>query len=106
MEIQKGDIRSILYISAITFVTIFFGSAFFYYFELGKNSEVQGFFDAFWWAVVTITSLGYGDIYPVTTAGRIVGIFLMFFGVILIGVIAGSVSRHYIEARKKRNGDL
>jgi voltage-gated potassium channel len=106
MKIQKGDIKSILYISVVTSLIMFWGSAFFYYFEFGKNAEVENFFDAFWWTVVTTTSLGYGDIYPVTTAGRIVGIFLMFFGIVLIGLIAGSVSRHYIEARKRRNGEL
>lgn len=102
---QRGDLKSILYITGATIFTVYMGSAFFYFFELGKNSDVKSFFDAVWWAVVTITSLGYGDIYPVTTGGRIVAIFLMFFGVVLIGAIAGSVSRHYLERLKKRSSD-
>jgi voltage-gated potassium channel len=44
--------------------------------------------DAFWYSIVTITTVGYGDYYPVTTAGRITGIFIMFAGVGLIGVLA------------------
>ena len=103
---QKGDLQSIIYITGVTFLTVYMGSAFFYFFELGKNSEVKCFFDAVWWTAVTITSLGYGDIYPVTTGGRIVGIFLMFFGVILIGVIAGSVSRHYLERMRRKVNNL
>jgi voltage-gated potassium channel len=44
--------------------------------------------DALWWSVVTITTVGYGDTYPVTTAGRITGVFVMFAGVGIIGSLA------------------
>jgi voltage-gated potassium channel len=43
---------------------------------------------ALWWSVVTITTVGYGDFYPVTTAGRITGVFVMFSGVGIIGALA------------------
>lgn len=96
---RKNDLKSILNITMLTLITILSGSFGFYIFEIGKNSEIETFFDSIWWAVVTLTSLGYGDIYPVTNEGRVVAMFLMFFGVVLIGVIAGSVSRHYFEER-------
>ena len=44
--------------------------------------------DALWWSVVTITTVGYGDTYPVTTAGRVTGVFVMFAGVGIIGALA------------------
>ena len=44
--------------------------------------------DAFWYAIVTITTVGYGDYYPVTTAGRITAMFIMFMGVGIIGALA------------------
>jgi voltage-gated potassium channel len=44
--------------------------------------------DALWWALVTITTVGYGDKYPVTTLGRITGVFVMFAGVGIIGALA------------------
>jgi voltage-gated potassium channel len=99
---DKQDLKNIFFISSVTFLTILIGSSSFSIFEVEKNDSVQTFFDSVWWSVVTLTSLGYGDIYPVTVAGRIVGMFLMFFGIILIGVIAGSVSRHYFEKRNLR----
>ena len=44
--------------------------------------------DALWWAVVTITTVGYGDFYPVTELGRLTGVFVMFAGVGIIGALA------------------
>ena len=44
--------------------------------------------DALWYSIVTITTVGYGDFYPVTTAGRITAIFIMFMGVGIIGALA------------------
>ena len=44
--------------------------------------------DALWWAIVTITTVGYGDFFPVTTAGRITAVFVMFAGVGIIGALA------------------
>ena len=44
--------------------------------------------DAFWYAIVTITTVGYGDRYPVTAAGRITAMFIMFMGVGIIGALA------------------
>jgi voltage-gated potassium channel len=44
--------------------------------------------DALWWAIVTITTVGYGDFYPVTFLGRVTGVFVMFAGVGIIGALA------------------
>ena len=44
--------------------------------------------DALWWSVVTITTVGYGDFFPVTTLGRATGVFVMFAGVGIIGALA------------------
>jgi len=48
--------------------------------------------DAMWWVYVTITTVGYGDRYPVTNAGRLVGVMVMTMGVGLFGTLAGFIA--------------
>jgi len=52
----------------------------------GGNIKTGG--EAIWWGLVTITTVGYGDFYPVTTLGRMTGIFVMFAGIGIIGALA------------------
>ena len=54
----------------------------------GKEPNIVTGGDALWWSFVTITTVGYGDYYPVTPLGRMVGIFVMFSGVGIIGALA------------------
>jgi voltage-gated potassium channel len=56
------------------------------------NKEFATVGDAFWWGIVTLTTVGYGDVVPVTRPGRIAGIAIMFTGVAVLGVLAGSLS--------------
>jgi len=51
--------------------------------------------DSFWWGFVTLTTVGYGDITPVTPVGRIAAICLMFGGVALLGVLAGTLASFF-----------
>jgi voltage-gated potassium channel len=52
------------------------------------DASIQNGWDAFWYSMVTITTVGYGDFYPVTVGGRIAGMFIMFAGVGIIGALA------------------
>ncbi len=57
--------------------------------------------DAVWWTLVTMTTVGYGDKYPVTAAGRILAVFVMLSGVALIGVLASFLSNFFLAPPKK-----
>jgi len=52
------------------------------------NANIVTGGDALWWAIVTITTVGYGDLYPITAAGRTIAVFTMFAGVGIIGALA------------------
>jgi len=53
------------------------------------NPKVESFFDCFYWAVTTTTTVGYGDISPVTTTGKIIGMFAMVSGGLLFAIFTG-----------------
>jgi voltage-gated potassium channel len=57
--------------------------------------------DALWWALVTITTVGYGDFFPVTTAGRVTGAFVMFAGVGIIGALASILASILVPPPKE-----
>lgn len=73
---------------------IMFSSAYiFLHFEKNINPEVQNYGDALWWALCTISTVGYGDIVPVTGVGRLTGAFLIIVGIIFfLGFSASIVS--------------
>jgi voltage-gated potassium channel len=62
-----------------------------------KGSNIHNFGDALWWAVVTVTTVGYGDKFPVSAGGRGVAMVLMFVGIGLIGVLTATVASYFVE---------
>lgn len=60
--------------------------------ERGTNSALHQFSEAIWWAIVTVTTVGYGDITPITRIGRLVAVVLMVTGIGTIGMLASQVS--------------
>lgn len=61
--------------------------------------------DAAWWSVTTVTTVGYGDRYPVTTAGRVIAAALMVTGVGLFGTLSGVVASFFLGEKKKDDED-
>jgi voltage-gated potassium channel len=77
---------------------IFVCSALVLSFEIhAKGSNIHSFGDALWWAIVTVTTVGYGDKFPVTAGGRGVATVLMFVGIGLIGVLTATVASYFVE---------
>ena len=83
-------LRTIL--AALIFFIFLFGYLFYV-----SEPDVRDLGDGIWWALVTITTVGYGDITPVTTLGRIVASSLMLLGLGLIATITAIVSAKFIQ---------
>ncbi len=63
------------------------------------NGRLHSFFDALWWSS-TITTVGYGDVYPVTAAGRIIGVFTMVVGISTFAIVTAKVAEFLVRARQ------
>jgi voltage-gated potassium channel len=74
--------------------------------DSSRSSNIRSLKDAVWWAFVTSTTVGYGDYYPKSVAGRFTGILLMFFGVSLVGVITGNIASALVEKQLKEGRGL
>jgi voltage-gated potassium channel len=66
------------------------------------NANIKTASDVIWWGYVTITTVGYGDYYPVTDAGRIVGVFVLTTGVGLFGVLTGYLANAFLAPSRKK----
>lgn len=84
-------------VSIITFLVVIFASISILLVETEPSSNIKSAEDAIWWALVTVTTVGYGDKYPVTTEGRFIGVILMFVGVGLFGTFTAFVSSWFIS---------
>lgn len=91
--------NGLIYMMVVTFVLIFLGAAGIYYFE--KGITVNSFPDAIWWSFVTATTVGYGDISPVTGFGRVIAALLMLAGIGTIGLLTGTIATYFTRKPKE-----
>jgi voltage-gated potassium channel len=71
--------------------------------ENAKGSNIHNYANALWWAIVTVTTVGYGDRFPVTEGGRVVAVVLMLVGIGLIGVLTATVASVFIKEHTDAN---
>ena len=74
-------------------------SCLFYFIESPQNNSVNHFLDAVWWGFATSTTVGYGDIIPLTSIGKIVGIILMLIGTALFAIYTGLFAKVILESK-------
>ena len=102
-RLQSEDIpRLFLYFTALLLVADFWVV----YFERGRNPAFENYGDGLWWALVTVTTIGYGDTYPITTAGRMVGGVVILIGIGLVGLFMGKISAVLVERRIREGRGL
>jgi voltage-gated potassium channel len=87
--LQRRAQSAFLAACLVTLLLLVFGSIAILQFEDTPQANIKGPGDALWWSVVTLTTVGYGDRYPVTFEGRIVAAMLMLGGVCLFGTLSG-----------------
>lgn len=96
--IAKEEI--VLFLCA-TLILLFLASVGIYYFENEAQPEsFKSVFHSLWWAVATLTTVGYGDVYPITTGGRIFTFVILLIGLGIVSVPAGLVSAALSKARE------
>lgn len=81
------------------------GTVSFFVLEHGSNSDVDSYDDALWYVIVTITTVGYGDISPESVGGRMAGAIIMIVGVFLMSLLTASLSSIMIEKESKEESD-
>jgi len=93
----KGAFNSVVVLAVML---LLFSSIAILQVETDPNSNIKTAEDAIWWAYVTITTVGYGDRFPVTTEGRVLAAVLMTAGVGLFGTFTAFVASWFAEGRK------
>jgi voltage-gated potassium channel len=94
-------------IVAVSFSIVVVGALAVLHFEIDADGSIRTAGDALWWAMTTITTVGYGDIYPVTPEGKLVAAVLMTAGVGLFGSLSGVIAGWFVTpAEPKPQSEL
>ena len=84
----------------ITLILVFLTSSGIYFFENEAQPKVfSSLFHSLWWSIVTLTTVGYGDVYPITLGGKIFTFFVLIIGVGIVTIPAGLVATALTKAR-------
>lgn len=85
----------------VALLLLFFSAVGIYYFENEAQPEVFGsIFDSLWWAVATLTTVGYGDVYPITVGGKVFTFVVLVIGLGIVAVPSGLLAAALSEARR------
>jgi voltage-gated potassium channel len=102
LSISSQTNNRLIYIILVSVMAVSSGALGLYFVEeQAPGSKVTNLGDAFWWAIVTVTTVGYGDIYPVTAEGKIIASTLMVVGIGILGVLISTLGGSFIESRLK-----
>ena len=107
-EFATRRAESALYVTVLlALLVIMFGSLAVYAFEArAPDSNIKSGGDAAWWSLVTITTVGYGDRFPTSSGGRLVGIITMVFGIGLFGVFTSVLAANFLAPPKQEESEM
>lgn len=74
--------------------------------ERQADANIKTAEDALWWSVATITTVGYGDKFPITTEGRVIGVILMVAGVSMFGCLSGLAASYFLAPKESKREDV
>ena len=86
--------------AVLALVTVLIGGAAYSAIEKTHNGEPISAWDGVWWAITTVTTVGYGDTYPDTTAGRVIAMVVMFVGIGFVAIITAAAAERFMRARR------
>ena len=95
--------NSFFQVGAGLFIVMIIGGVVIMYLEAGSITEKE---TPFWWAIVTMTTVGYGDFSPSTLEGRLFAVFIMFAGIALVSLLTASISSIYVAKRIREDKGL
>jgi voltage-gated potassium channel len=100
---RRGNLWRFLIAAAVLVLN---GAIAVYFYErhaAGSNIHTLG--DSLWWSLVTVTTVGYGDFYPVTTFGRIAAVFIMAIGLVTLAVLTAQVASSFVDQGARRRAE-
>lgn len=91
-----------VYVGGTALASLFLGALAVLDAERGSpDANITTFGDALWWAMTTVTTVGYGDLYPVTAQGRLIAAPLMIIGIALVGSVTAAIATWFVESARR-----
>ncbi|MCP5468080.1 MAG: two pore domain potassium channel family protein [Deltaproteobacteria bacterium] len=84
-------------------LTLLISSFLVYLFERNVDSPIKTYFDAIWWGVATITTIGYGDVVPISLAGRLIGLALMYTGTVIFIAFTSLFASYWVRIAMEKD---
>lgn len=98
--------EQILLFLFITLILIYLAAVGIYYFEHAAQPEAfASIFDSLWWAIITLTTVGYGDVYPITVGGRVFTFIILMIGLGIVAIPTGIISSALTKSAEKKDDE-
>lgn len=105
-EVFKSKAGDLTVAFFILFIVLIFASSLMYNAEHEAQPEVfSSIPSSMWWGVITLTTIGYGDVYPVTVAGKVIGAGVAILGIAVYAIPTGIMASAFVAELRKRKGD-